>query len=150
MSEDVNDNRKRWPASDRYEPNTDYDVGGKYHKVRVYTTRAGQSVEFDETQGGERIRIINRDRSYFEMQHDGTMILRANGNSHEVVVKDKTLRIKGSWDVKADGDVTIRATNIKLYSDTLTHNDVDIGYTHKHKDVMPGPALTGPPVGGKG
>ncbi|THK38656.1 hypothetical protein EHS39_09115 [Ensifer sp. MPMI2T] len=49
----------------------------------------------------------------------------------------------GTFYIKAniviEGDVTITGS-------TLTHNGVNVGSTHKHKDSMPGPAQTGTPV----
>lgn len=60
----------------------------------------------------------------------------------------------GETVIAASGDgVTITAGNIKLVGDveieggSLTHNGVNVGDDHRHKDVMTGPAVTGPPEG---
>lgn len=49
----------------------------------------------------------------------------------------------GTFYIKAniviEGDVTISG-------DVLTHNGKNVGHDHQHKDVTPGPALTGPPA----
>lgn len=52
----------------------------------------------------------------------------------------------GSLTIDAPDGVTITASEIALESSTLTHNGKNVGHDHKHKDVLPGPALTGPPV----
>lgn len=57
-----------------------------------------------------------------------------------------SIKTAGPVTVDAGGDVTIKAANIKMESGTLTHNGKNVGYDHKHKDVLFGPDNTGPPV----
>lgn len=52
----------------------------------------------------------------------------------------------GAVVIETAGTVTIKAGDIKLESGTLTHNGVNIGNDHKHKDVVVGGDLTGEPV----
>ena len=47
--------------------------------------------------------------------------------------------------IHADGDMTLKAANVKIESDTLTHNGVNIGETHKHGKVAVGAAKTDNP-----
>lgn len=47
--------------------------------------------------------------------------------------------------VDTPGDITIRAQNIRLESSSLTHNGTNIGSTHIHPGVIPGPSTTGTP-----
>lgn len=63
----------------------------------------------------------------------------------------KVLKIDGAGfsfegDVKIKGDVTIKG-RLDITGDGVTHNSKDIGDTHQHTDVLPGPDLTGPPAG---
>lgn len=49
--------------------------------------------------------------------------------------------------IKAGGvSVTISPAGLAVDGGQVTHNGTDIGDTHKHTDVMPGPSLTGPPA----
>jgi phage baseplate assembly protein gpV len=60
--------------------------------------------------------------------------------------------------IKVDGDAVIIAGKVKITADVeiagrlditgdgVTHNGKDIGDTHRHTDVEPGPALTGVPA----
>ena len=47
--------------------------------------------------------------------------------------------------VDTPGEITLRAKAIKFESASLTHNGVNVGDTHVHPDVMPGPSVTGTP-----
>lgn len=44
-----------------------------------------------------------------------------------------------------ESSITITPDSIALKSPELTHNGVNVGYTHKHGEVMPGPAKSGGP-----
>lgn len=153
MSRNIEDNRQRWPREDLWEPKSDYEKGGKYHKVHATTYRSGHSVEFDDTEDGERIRVTHAKGSYTEMQSDGSVVRRANNNSYYVTVGDERTRTKGDTESLTDGKgilefkdgLVIKAKYIRFESDTLTHNNKNVGDTHKHSDVMPGSAFTGPP-----
>ena len=142
MSQNIEDNRKQWPGASQnftvgkkqvdgskvWEPGTDYPIGGEYMKVHATTYRSGQSIEVDETKGGERIRVINTDGSYMEMQHDGTFIHRSAGNSHEVVVKDKNVKVKGALHVSIEGDANIKVMG-DAYAEVVGKLDATIGST---------------------
>ncbi|WP_101102540.1 hypothetical protein [Macromonas bipunctata] len=47
--------------------------------------------------------------------------------------------------IQAGGSVTIKAGSVLIESDSLTHNGVNVGDTHIHGGVLPGPADTSPP-----
>lgn len=55
-------------------------------------------------------------------------------------------KASGAVTINTGGTVRIVAANIKLVSDTLTHNGVDISDKHRHKDVTPGASETGVPA----
>lgn len=61
-------------------------------------------------------------------------------------------RAGGSVTVKSSGVVTIEAGRIILRGPvaiegaSITHNGTDIGDTHRHRDVEPGPSFTGVPA----
>lgn len=47
--------------------------------------------------------------------------------------------------IQAGGSVTIKAGSVLIESDSLTHNGVNVGDTHVHGGVLPGPADTSTP-----
>lgn len=83
---------------------------------------------------------------------DGTVV-EYDHNSHSMKT---TIADGGSFETTIGGGVSIKANGgeleistpggIALRSATLTHNDVNIGYQHKHLDVVAGPDLTGFPT----
>lgn len=56
---------------------------------------------------------------------------------------DKAINLTAS-----DGDITQDASDgVKISSDELTHNDINVGDDHMHTEVVKGGDLTGPPEG---
>lgn len=55
-----------------------------------------------------------------------------------------TLKTSGPANIEASGDVKIKAGDIILESNTLTHNGKNIGFDHGHVSAPPG--APGPPV----
>jgi hypothetical protein len=53
--------------------------------------------------------------------------------------------VGGKAEIKVGGDTILRTPNFRIYGDTVSHNDINIGSSHVHKDVEPGPADTGTP-----
>lgn len=47
--------------------------------------------------------------------------------------------------IQAGGSVTIKAGSVLIESDSLTHNGVNVGDTHIHGGVLPGPSDTSTP-----
>jgi len=93
--------------------------------------------------GGGRSRglIINAGgRGYrFKAEPGGVAIYDDQGQS--VHLGGGNIVIKGVGDIEMETD-----GEIKMRSSKLTHNDVDIGSTHKHKDVTSGYSNTGTPA----
>jgi len=66
----------------------------------------------------------------------------------------RTIAVGGSSVAMTDGSVTIKSggvtmtvsnAGVAIVGGEVSHNGHDIGSDHLHTDVMPGPALTGPP-----
>ncbi|MCY1705484.1 phage baseplate protein [Pannonibacter sp. SL95] len=76
---------------------------------------------------------FDRDHPAPSTASDTTVIARGDVR---IEISDK-IRLVGP--VKIDGAVDIEGSHV-------THNGVDTGYLHKHKDITPGPMLTGPPA----
>lgn len=135
MSQNIEENRKKFPrefdnfkvgskdvdTKKVWEPKSDYD--SKYTKNHVTTYRSGHSVEFDDTEGAERIRITHASGSYTEWQHDGKVIHRSQDSSYEVVLADKNVRVKGGVQIDVDGDANI---NVKGNSDVAVGGNANL------------------------
>lgn len=56
--------------------------------------------------------------------------------------RDVSVTATRNMDVLSGGRLTVSAQIIELTSDSLTHNGVNVGSTHVHAGVIPGPAST--------
>ncbi|WP_310620880.1 phage baseplate assembly protein V [Flexibacterium corallicola] len=66
-------------------------------------------------------------------------------NAKNVVVEAKTITAKAdSFTVEADS-IKLKG-NVEIEGDSLTHNGANVGDTHLHTKVTPGPANTGIPA----
>lgn len=109
------------------------------------------SVATNETQAadaGNIHRTVYDDGTVIDYDHDAksyTMTVAEGGSF--------TLQMAGGAQVIADGNaITHKAAKhtfegeVEFVGSSVTHNGVNIGDTHKHRDVMPGGALTGLPT----
>lgn len=56
----------------------------------------------------------------------------------------KAINIAIDGDVSIKGNLTVEG-DIASRDGSVTHNDVNIGDDHRHRDVFPGPGISGPP-----
>lgn len=119
------------------EPKPAYNA--KYPYNTAWVTRAGHSIELDDTPGSERIRISHSSGTYEETDHSGQNVKKITGDGYEIVVKDKTLYVGGNINVQVSGsanisvggslnasvkgDATVKAALLKV------ENDVEIDGT---------------------
>ena len=127
MTDLIETNRKifpkeyeNWVVADKvidpqkvFEPKSDYNA--QYGKIRVYSYRAGHSIEVDETPGYERFRIIHPNGSYVEMQSSGKTIYRSNNHNYQVAYGDNNIRVKGTCHIHVDGDANIKVDGSATY-----------------------------------
>lgn len=88
-----------------------------------------------------------------EYNDDETWLKDGNyklGNKKEVEVViaggNVTINVNGTTTIVSSGDMSIQAPNVDIQSATLTHNGTNVGDTHTHPGVDPGPANTGTPT----
>jgi hypothetical protein len=83
---------------------------GQYPDVIVFKSQSGHMLEFDDTDGEERIHIFHRIGSYREIRRDGSVVDKAIGSSREIVTEDKVLHILGKEYrlVEQNADLTYR------------------------------------------
>lgn len=108
--------------------NNSYEVIAGDQNVRVKGT---VNIHVD---GGANIKI------------GGDVNFETSGNVKAKVGGNLEADISGTTTVKSDGDIDITSSgNINLTSNELTHNNINVGSTHVHRDVTPGPSDTGLP-----
>lgn len=83
---------------------TELNTSTKYPDNNVIETKSGHFIEIDDTPGNERIHVYHTSGSFTEFRPDGTVSSKVikddfhvtNGESHELIKKDKTTTINGN------------------------------------------------------
>lgn len=124
------------------EPSSPYKAEYPYNKV--LTTISGHAIEVDDTPGAERINIYHKSGSYIEIDSTGNRTDKIMNGHVDVTVKDKHIYVKGDCIIEG-ANITLKASSVKIESDELTHNGVNIGSDHVHAGVQSGSSKTGVP-----
>lgn len=109
----------------------------KYPYNKVYETESGHMVEFDDTDGQERIQEYHKSGTFYEIDSDGNKVTRIVKDQYEIVAGNNfvnikgncnltvdsncTTYIKGNWDIQVDGNVN---THIKGNVTELVNGNV--------------------------
>jgi len=100
------------------EPASQYAAA--YPKNHVMETAAGHVLEFDDTDGAERVNIFHKNGSFIEMHPDGKVVFRSRGSMNQVTYGDGNIYVRGNYNITSTGDVNIlsnKATNISTVGD---------------------------------
>ncbi|NBT09279.1 MAG: hypothetical protein EBS98_10875 [Chitinophagia bacterium] len=98
--------------------------GAKYPYNKVFKSESGHVIEIDDTPSRERLHTYHRSGSYREIDAEGRRVEKVVGDDYEIVVKNKTVYIKGNVNIKVDGkytvdaggEITFKAPNINMVS----------------------------------
>lgn len=100
------------------EPSSKYAT--EYPKNHVMETAGGHVLEFDDTEGSERIHIFHKTGSFIEIHPDGRIVMRSNGSMNQITYGDGNFYIRGNCNISATGDINLlsnKATNISTVGD---------------------------------
>jgi len=120
------------------EPKTPYAAVYPYN--RVMETESGHILEFDDTPGAERVHIYHRSGTFDEVHPDGSKVVHIKADAYEVVLSDKKIYVKGSLDITADKDITLKAgqsviieagTDVKIKAGTTFSSEAGASQEHK-------------------
>lgn len=111
------------------EPKTQY--AAEYPWNKTITTLRGHTIEIDDTPEAERIHVFHRSGSYVEMNPDGSVVVKTNGNNFDIVDGDQTIHIEGDQDITIKGDQTVliegdQDVTIKGDQTVLIEGDQDV------------------------
>lgn len=79
---------------------------GKYPNNKVFKTKSGHTIEFDDTEGATRIRIAHKSESQKIWADNGDVEETIKGNLLIIVDQDATIHVKGNANQKIDGNYT--------------------------------------------
>ena len=90
------------------EPQSAYNA--KYPYNKVFKSQSGHVIEVDDTPNYERLHTYHRSGSYREIDATGRRVEKIVGDDFEIVLKNKTVYIKGNVNIKVDGTYTVESS----------------------------------------
>ncbi|RLA57803.1 MAG: hypothetical protein DRQ78_13010, partial [Epsilonproteobacteria bacterium] len=123
----------------------DYDGSDKegiYRKQKCGIGSWGLGEEWDSTEGAQRYHRFHPSANYFEIDNDGNEMRKIYGDSFEIDLKDRTILIKGDWNITVEGDKNeliegdynlqvMKDLNIDVRKDMNVHTDGKGEFHHK-------------------
>jgi hypothetical protein len=96
----------------------------KYPYNKTLTTKSGHAIEIDDTPGQERLHVYHKSGTYVEINKDGRMVTKVQGDDFEVIVKNKEVLIGGNVKINVKGNVDFNvAGTFKLNASSIVLND---------------------------
>jgi hypothetical protein len=83
--------------------------GSKYPFNHVLETESGHFVEFDDTEGNERIHIYHRLGTFLEIDKSGNVMIKTVGNVTNVVAGNMDTYVQGNYSLSVDGNLDMYA-----------------------------------------
>ena len=84
------------------------EAPSQYPLNQVKETTSGHMVEYDDTEGRQRIMIRHRTGSGVEMRADGTVILSSTQNSIRVTAADEKVIVEGDGEIVYNGNLKMK------------------------------------------
>ena len=81
----------------------------KYPTNHVFETESGHYVEFDDTEGNERIHLYHKMGTFIEIDSVGNVIIKTVGNVTNIVAGNMDTYVKGNYSVSAGGNIDVYA-----------------------------------------
>ena len=109
-SRSVKDAKDSWStASGSAEQPATTQSSAKYPTNHVFETESGHYVEFDDTEGNERIHLYHKKGTFIEIDSSGNVIIKTVGNVTNIVAGNMDTYVKGNYSVSAGGNIDIYA-----------------------------------------
>jgi len=90
------------------EPPSAYNA--KYPYNKVFKSESGHVFEVDDTPNFERTHQYHKSGSYREIDATGRRVEKIVGDDFEIVLKNKTVYIRGNVSIKVDGSYTVESS----------------------------------------
>jgi hypothetical protein len=84
------------------EPESPY--AARYPHNHVIATHGGITIELDSTPGATRLNIYHPSNSFIEIDNDGNMVVKNQGEKYEIVTEGKNIHIKQQRNITIDED----------------------------------------------
>lgn len=96
-----------WDQPEAYYNDDCVFASKRYPYNKVMQTESGHIVEFDDTEGNERIHIYHKSGTFIEINQDGEVTFKTVGDKYQLTLKDEKMYVGGDWDVHVLGDINI-------------------------------------------
>ena len=109
-SRSVKDADQEWSTAsgNASQPKTT-QTSAKYPTNHVFETESGHYVEFDDTEGNERIHLYHKMGTFIEIDKSGNVIIKTVGNVTNIVAGNMDTYVKGNYSVSAGGNIDVYA-----------------------------------------
>jgi phage baseplate assembly protein gpV len=104
------------------QPKPSYNTKPPYNQVME--TESGHVMEFDDTNGSERIHIAHRTGTYTEIQPDGTKVTRIVSDNYEIIAGTNYVNVIGDCNITVNGNA-----NLYVKGNVVEKVDGDINST---------------------
>ena len=84
-------------------------ANAKYPTNHVFETESGHYVEFDDTEGNERIHLYHKMGTFIEIDSSGNVVIKTVGNVTNIVAGNMDTYVKGNYSVSAGGNIDVYA-----------------------------------------
>ena len=109
-SRSVKDAAQEWStASGNAEQPKTTQTSAKYPTNHVFETESGHYVEFDDTEGNERIHLYHKMGTFIEIDKSGNVVIKTVGNVTNIVAGNMDTYVKGNYSVSAGGNIDVYA-----------------------------------------
>ena len=109
-SRSIKDAKDSWStASGSAEQPATTQANAKYPTNHVFETESGHYVEFDDTEGNERIHLYHKMGTFIEIDKSGNVIIKTVGNVTNIVAGNMDTYVKGNYSVSAGGNIDVYA-----------------------------------------
>lgn len=103
----------------------------RYPFNNVWQSESGHFMEFDDTDGRERVHLYHRTGTFTEVDHNGTQVNRIVGDNYEILERNGFVHVVGNVHVTVDGAQTLYVGNtLDIQVDGKTtinlHGDADL------------------------
>ena len=107
----------------------------------VFESESGHYVEFDDTEGNERIQIFHRLGTFIEIDKGGNVILKTpdDVNMTTIIGGNSDTYIKGNYSLTVDGNMDVHCTGGNVMEKITTGTktvDIKGAVTHTYQDTL--------------
>lgn len=109
------------------EPESSYAAAYPFN--HVYQSESGHVMEFDDTEGAERIHQYHKAGTYTEIDRNGRQVTRIVGDGYEIIDRNGFLYVAGNCSITVGGNCNIYAQsdlNIQADGDTVINSNNDV------------------------